>query len=146
VKPARRSLSLSLKTIQYLWRQLLELLRFGQEVILYALIFISAFFRDRASLGCELVANRSQLTFYKESIRQKKQTRARFTPAFRLLWVLLSAVWIGWKPVADLMKPNTVLKWHKQSLRRWGRRKHLRRFTETPYSKAPFSLFKLMTL
>jgi hypothetical protein len=23
---------------------------------------------------------------------------------------------------------------------------HLRRFTETPYSKAPFSLFKLMTL
>jgi hypothetical protein len=98
VKPAHRLLSLSMKTIQYLCRQLLELLRFGQEVILYALIFVSAFFRNRASLGCELVAIRSQLTFYKVSIRQKKQTRPRFTPALRLLWVLLSPVWSGWKP------------------------------------------------
>ena len=31
----------------------------------YALIFVSAFFRNRASLGCELVAIRSQLTFYR---------------------------------------------------------------------------------
>jgi hypothetical protein len=53
----------------------------------------AAFFRSRASLGCELVAIRSQLTFYKESIRQKKQTRPRFTPAFRLLWVLCP--WFG---------------------------------------------------
>jgi putative transposase len=121
VKRARRLLSLIMKTIQYLVRQLLGFLRFGQEVILYALIFISAFFRNRASLGYELVAIRSQLTFYKESIRQKKQTRPRFTPAFRLLWVLLSVVWSGWKPVADLMQPKTVLKWHKQSLRLWWR-------------------------
>ena len=81
MKPARSLLSLSMKTIQYLWRQLLELLRFGQAVLLYALIFISVFFRNRASLGCELVAIRSQLTFYKENIRQKKQPRPRFTPA-----------------------------------------------------------------
>jgi hypothetical protein len=121
VKPARRLLSLSMKTIQYLCRQLLKLLRFGQEVILYALIFISAFFRSRASLGCEPVAIRSQLTFYKESIRQKRQTRPRFTPAFRLLWVLLSAVWSGWKPVADLMLPKTVLNWHKRSFLLWWR-------------------------
>jgi hypothetical protein len=72
VKPARRLLSLSMKTIQYLYRQLPELLRFGQETILYALIFVSVFFRNRASLGCELVAVRSQLIFFKEGIRQKK--------------------------------------------------------------------------
>ena len=117
MKRARRLLSLIMKTIQYLCRQLLGFLRFGQEVILYAMIFISAFFRDQTSLGCELVAIRSQLTFYKESIRQKKQTRPRFTPAFRLLWVLLSVVWSQWKRVADLMQPKTVLKWHEQSLR-----------------------------
>jgi Integrase core domain len=33
----------------------------------------SAFCPQRASLGCELVAMRSQLTFYRESIRQKRQ-------------------------------------------------------------------------
>jgi hypothetical protein len=40
---------------------------------------VSAFLRNRASLGPMLVAIRSQLTFYKESIRQKKQTRPRFS-------------------------------------------------------------------
>ena len=122
MKPARRSLSLIMKTFQNLCRQLLEFLRFGKEVILYSLIFISAFFRNRASLGCELVAIRSQLTFYKESIRQKKRMRPRFTPAFRLLWALLSAVWSGWKAVADLMQPKTVLRWHDKAFRLWWRR------------------------
>jgi hypothetical protein len=101
-----------MKTIQNPFRQLLEFLRFGQEAILYALIFVPAFFRNRPSLGCELVAIRSQPTFYKEGIRQNKQTGPRFSPASRLLWVLLSLVWSGWKPVADLMQPTTVLEWH----------------------------------
>jgi hypothetical protein len=43
----------------------------------------------------EIVAMRSQLTFYEESIRQKRQPRPRFNPTFRLLWVLLSSVWTG---------------------------------------------------
>ena len=110
-----------MKTIPNLYRQLLSFLRFGQEVIHYALIFVSAFFRNRASLGCELVAIRSQLTFYKESIRQKKQPRPRLTPAFRLLWVLLSVVWRGWRPVADLMQPKTVLQWHQRGFGLWWR-------------------------
>ena len=63
-----------------------------------------------------MVAMRSQLTFYKESIRQKRQPRPRFHPAFRLLWVLLSRVWGGWKSAAELMKPKTVLKWHAACL------------------------------
>ena len=86
----------------------LESLECGWQVIRYVLIFVSAFFRQRASLGCEMVAMRSQLTFYVESIRQKRQPRPRFNPAFRLLWALLSRVWSGWKSAADLMKPKTV--------------------------------------
>lgn len=80
VKPAWRSLTLIMKTIQNLCRQLLEFLRVGQEVILYALIFVLAFFRNRASLGCELVAIRSQLTFYQEGIRQKKTAATTVHP------------------------------------------------------------------
>jgi hypothetical protein len=98
-----------MKTWKLFFLSVLGFLQFGRQVIRYALIFLSAFLRSRSSLGCELVAIRSQLTFYKESIRQKKQSRPRFTPAFRLLWVLLSRVWSGWKSAADLMKPKTVL-------------------------------------
>ena len=111
--PARLRLSWGMKTLKLFLLRVLESLEFGWQVIRYALIFVSAFFRQRASLGCEMVAMRSQLTFYEESIRQKRQPRPRFNPAFRLLWVLLSSVWTGWKSAAELMKPKTVLKWHE---------------------------------
>jgi hypothetical protein len=79
-----------MKSLKLFLLPVLDSLEFGWQVIRYAL---SAFFRQRASLGCEMVAIRSQLTFYEESIRQKRQPRPRFNPAFRLLRVLLSSVW-----------------------------------------------------
>ena len=92
--PARLRLSWGMKTLKLFLLAVLGALEFGWQAIRYALILVSAFFRQRASLGCEM-AMRSQLTFYKESIRQKRQPRPRFHPAFRLLWVLLSRVWSG---------------------------------------------------
>jgi hypothetical protein len=80
-----------MKTSRLFLLPVLESLEFARQVIRYALIFVSAFFRQRASLGFEMLAMRSQLTFYKDSIRQKRQPRPRFHPAFRLLWVLLSS-------------------------------------------------------
>ena len=47
----------------------------GQD-IRYGLTFVSAFFPKPNLLECEWVAVRSQLTFYKEGMRQKKQPRA----------------------------------------------------------------------
>ena len=102
--PARLRLSWDMKTLKLFLLPVLESFEFGCQVIGYALIFVSAFFRQRTSLACEMVAIRSQLTFYEESIRRKRQPRPRFNPAFRLLWVLLSTVWSGWKSAAELMK------------------------------------------
>jgi transposase InsO family protein len=116
-----------MKTLKLFLLPVLDSLEFGWRVIRYALIFVSAFFRQRASLGCEMVAIRSQLTFYEESIRQKRQPRPRFHPAFRLLWVLLSSVWTGWKSAAELMKPKTVLKWHEHAFLNWWRWKSRRK-------------------
>src|SRR6516225_10053131 len=104
--PARLRLSWSMKTLKLFLLSVLDSPEFGWQAIRYALVLVSAFFRQRASLGCEMVAMRGQLTFYKESIGQKSQPRPRFHPAFRLLWVLLSRVWTGWKSAAELMKPR----------------------------------------
>jgi len=76
--PARLRLSWGMKTLRLFLLSVLESLEFGWQAIRYALILVSAFFRQRASLGCEMVAMRSQLTFFKESIRQKSQPRPRF--------------------------------------------------------------------
>ena len=91
--PACFRLSWGMKSFKLFLLPVLDSLEFGWQVIRYALIFVSAFFRQRASLGCEMIAMRNQLTFYEESIRQKRLPRPRFHPAFRLLWVLLSSVW-----------------------------------------------------
>src|SRR5215472_5756817 len=63
VMPARLRLSWGMKTLKLFLLSMLESLEFGWQAIRYALIFISAFFRQRASLGCEILAIRSQLTF-----------------------------------------------------------------------------------
>ncbi|HEX8882380.1 MAG TPA: helix-turn-helix domain-containing protein, partial [Candidatus Acidoferrum sp.] len=115
-----------MKTLKLFLLPVLESLEFSWQLVRYALIFVSAFFRQRTSLGCEMVAIRSQLTFYEESIRQKRQPRPRFHQAFRLLWVLLSSVWTGWKSAAELMKPKTVLKWHEHAFLIWWRWKSRR--------------------
>jgi putative transposase len=116
-----------MKTLKLFFLSVVGFLELGRQVIRYALFFLSAFFRSRSSLGCELVAIRSQLTFYKESIRHKRQPRPRFNPAFRLLLVLLSRVWGGWKSAADLMKPKTVLQWHADAFLQWWRWKSRRK-------------------
>src|SRR5258706_166198 len=108
-----------MKTLKPFFLSVLASLQFSWQVIRYVLIFVSAFFRQRASLACERVAIRSQLTFYKESIRQKRHPRPRLNPAFRLLWVLLSKVWGEWKSAAELMKPKTVLQWHADAFLQW---------------------------
>ena len=69
-----------MKTWTLFLLSVLEALEFEWQAIRYALILVSAFFRQRASSGCEMVAMRSQLTFYKESIRQQRQPRPRFHP------------------------------------------------------------------
>jgi hypothetical protein len=51
-----------MKTLKLFLLSVLESLEFGCQAIRYALIFVSVFFRQRASLGCEMVAMRSQLT------------------------------------------------------------------------------------
>ena len=61
--PARLRLSWGMKTLKLFLLSVLESLEFGCQAIRYALILVSAFFRQRASLGCEMVAMRSQLTF-----------------------------------------------------------------------------------
>jgi len=84
--PARLRLSWGMKTLKQFLLPVLESFEFAWQVIRYALIFVSAFFRQRASLGCEMVAIRSQLSFYEESIRQKKTVLKWHKHAFLQWW------------------------------------------------------------
>ena len=71
---------------------------------------------SRRSLILENLALRQQLAVYK---RNAKRPRLRQTD--RLFWVCLSRCWSDWRSVVDIVRPKTVVGWHRQGFRRYWR-------------------------
>jgi putative transposase len=94
----------------------------GMITILSALVSVLSFrFRSRPSLELELVALRHQLIV----LRRQRPRRLRLHSADRLLWVCLYRVWPRVLGALVLVKPATVVKWHRQGFRiywRWRSR------------------------
>jgi putative transposase len=65
---------------------------------------------SRASLHLEIFALRHQLAIMNRS----RRPRLRFTAADRRLWVWLSRSWRGWHSAVHIVKPETVLAWHRR--------------------------------
>ena len=94
-----------MNTIIDLFGNLWNALRCVGELLGYLLRFVSVFFRSRTSLAARLLAAESQLGICKRRTEQKGSPRFRFTPGFRLLWVVLSKFWASWQAAAQLMQP-----------------------------------------
>ena len=94
----------------------------GMVTILFALVSLLSFrFRSRASLELELVALRHQVIV----LRRQRPHRLRLLSAHRLLWVWLYRVRPQVLETLVLVKPATVVKWHRQGFRiywRWRSR------------------------
>ncbi|WP_456049016.1 hypothetical protein [Acetivibrio cellulolyticus] len=65
----------------------------------------------------EIVALRSQLSIVQRQILDHKIPKPHLTPAFRQLWILLSKFVPGWKSSIFLVKPETVISWHKKAFK-----------------------------
>jgi len=69
----------------------------------------------------EILALRSQLSIMQQEILNNKIKKPLFTPAFRQLWVLISKTFTDWKSCLILVKPETVISWHKKAFKfYWG--------------------------
>ena len=90
--------------------------------LLLSVIFsIRSWLRSRAALQVEILALRHQLTVLKRS--QRGRVRLKF--ADRLLWVGLSRLWSQWRSALLIVKPETVISWHRRGFRcywRWKSR------------------------
>src|ERR1700680_739556 len=74
---------------------------------------LSSIFRSRAALQLENLALRHQIGVLQRSSRK----RPKLTPADRLLWVWLARIWRDWRPALAIVKPETVLAWHRAGFR-----------------------------
>ena len=90
-------------------RQLLHLALSALHVLAVA---ASAAFRSRATLHLENLALRQQLGVLRRSVK-----RPELTSADRLLWVWLYKVWNDWRSCLVIVKPETVIAWHRKGFR-----------------------------
>ena len=71
-------------------------------------------FQTRAALQAEILALRHQLLVLQHSSRGQ---RLRLSRADRFLWVWLARFWSGWRSALVIVKPETVIAWHRKGLR-----------------------------
>ena len=91
---------------------------------------ISAF-KARRELALENVALRQQLAVLRRSVK-----RPRLSKVDRGFWVLLRRIWTDWESVLVIVKPETVVRWHRCGFRRYWTWKSRRRRPGRP-SVAP---------
>src|SRR2546425_1165020 len=77
-------------------------------------------FRTQAALQAEIVALRHQLTVLQ---RTQKPKRLMLNRTDRWLWVWLSRLWSGWRSALIIVKPETVIGWHRQGFQWYWTRK-----------------------
>jgi putative transposase len=74
---------------------------------------LSAVFRSRAVLVLENLALRHQVGVLQRSPRK----RPKLTSVDRWLWVCLSRIWSDWRSALAIVKPETVVAWHRAGFR-----------------------------
>ena len=84
---------------------------------------VSSTFRTRAAQQAEIVALRHQIAV----LQQSAPRRLRLRQSDRLLWIGLSSVWPGWRHWLRILKPDTVVRWHRRAFARYWTWKSSRR-------------------
>ena len=87
-----------------------------------ALSIVRAATRNRADLLLEIAALRQQLDVYRRDSRPPRLRRGD-----RLFWIWLCRRWERWRTALVIVKPETVLGWHRAGYRAYWRRKSRRK-------------------
>ncbi len=82
-----------------------------ETIILTILVCVLLLSRDR-NLLLENLALRQQL-----AIMKQKNKRPKIRLRDRIFWVILSRVWKDWKSVLVVVKPETVIRWHRKGFK-----------------------------
>ena len=83
-----------------------------QTIVMILVAFVREFVLSRATLRLENIALRQQV-----AVLNRERPRPRLHPLDRVFWVLLSRLWPCWKDALVIVKPETVVGWHRQGFR-----------------------------
>ena len=83
--------------------------------------------KSQKALAMENLALRQQLAILRRTMK-----RPRLTKTDRLFWVFLSRIWRDWAQVLIIVKPETVISWHRKGFKLFWRWKSRRRSKGRP--------------
>ena len=79
-------------------------------VLLSLLLTLRTLACSRAALHFEILALRHQLAV----LQRTRLRRLPLAKTDRWLWVVLARLWTGWRTALVLVKPETVIAWHRR--------------------------------
>ncbi len=85
-----------------------------QIIVMILVAFVREILTSRATLRLENIALRQQVAVLN---RERPRPRLRLRPLDRVFWVFLSRLWPRWKDALVIVKPETVVSWHRQGFR-----------------------------
>src|SRR4051794_17631329 len=100
------------------------------SVMMSLVATIRSIVRSRAALHLEILALRHQL----QVLQRSQPRRLRLGHADRWLWAWLSHRWRGWRTALVIVKPETVVAWHRKGFRLFWTWKNRRRTGRPPVS------------
>jgi len=80
------------------------------SVLVSLVASFGSWLRSRAALQLELIALRHQL----QVLNRSRPRRLQLATADRCLWAWLSRSWPAWRTAFVIVKPETVIAWHRQ--------------------------------
>jgi len=111
-----------------------------RAVLISGLAMLRGVVRSRAALHFEVLALRHQLLV----LQRSQPRRLRLANADRWLWAWLSCVWSGWRTTIVIVKPETVVAWHRKGFRLFWAWKSRRRTGRPPVAEDMRALIRQM--
>ncbi|HEX4167966.1 MAG TPA: hypothetical protein VHZ55_21080, partial [Bryobacteraceae bacterium] len=79
------------------------------------LVVVSSLVKSRAALQLENIALRHQIGVLQRSAKK----RLSLNNGDRLFWIGLSRMWTEWRSALKIVKPETVITWHRNAFRKF---------------------------
>lgn len=87
--------------------------RFMRSILIPLMSTVLASLRTRLALQTEILALRHQIIVLRRSVSSRPKLRAWD----RFLWIWLLRLWAEWRPALIIVKPETVIAWHRKGVR-----------------------------
>jgi putative transposase len=93
-------------------------------------LLFRSLFTSRLSLATEILVLHQQLLVLNRTVK-----RPNLCQRDRLFWVCLSGLWKDWRDALIIVKPDTVIKWHREGFRLYWRWKSKEPIGRPPIDK-----------